>query len=76
MMAESGPPYKRPRIQKGEGGGADREEGVAEREEGEEEEEEGEEEEGGGGGTTAGVKGGGAGVALEVMSVSPKLFSF
>ena len=66
MMADSGPLSKRPRLEKGgeeEGGGAGREE---------EEEEEG----GGGGGAIAGAKGGDAGVALEVLSVSPALFSF
>ena len=68
MMADSGPLSKRPRLEKGGGGGGEGGEeggGGAGREEG-----------GGGEGAIAGAKGGDAGVALEVLSVSPALFSF
>ena len=77
MMADSGPLSKRPRLEKGGGGGGEGG-GGAGREEKEKEEEKEEEGEGGegGGGAIAGAKGGDAGVALEVLAVSPALFSF
>ena len=71
MMADSGPLSKRPRLEKGGGGGGG--EGGGEGGGGGARREE---EEGGGGGAIAGAKGGDAGVALEVLAVSPALFSF